>query len=192
MATRWRSPPESVAGRRASKMPDAEHLDDARSLMRDGPSAPPREAVAEVLPHIEMREEARILEDEAAAAPLGRQVDASRPVEEDAVTDRDHAVLRNEDARYGREQGGLAGTRGPEEGRDAGRRHLEARIEAEISAAEANIDTKPRLEAHARPCRRRKRAFSHSLAARPASARPMERAARRAALSSPPGACKAV
>ena len=49
---------------------------------------PPRQAVADVLPRAQVREQRVVLEHEAAAPLLGRQVDAARPVEPDALAAR--------------------------------------------------------------------------------------------------------
>ena len=79
-ATRWRSPPESRAGRRASRSVRG------RASRRPRPSVSRRVrarrepvAVGEVLAHGQVREQPRLLRDVADAPAIGRHHDAARP-----------------------------------------------------------------------------------------------------------------
>ena len=82
-ATRWRSPPERLAGPRVLEVRDAEAVEVlvGRVAAR----------VLDVLADGQVREERVVLEDEADAAPVGRERDVPRAVEPDLARRRDAA-----------------------------------------------------------------------------------------------------
>ena len=92
------------------EMADAEHIDDARGVLGDLASTSPRETIGEVLCHAQMREEPRVLEDEAAAALFDRHVELAGGIEEHLPAEGDHAVARLDDARDRAHQRRLPGT----------------------------------------------------------------------------------
>ena len=87
-ATRWRSPPESSrtgasASASAPKRPRSSTARARRSLRRDT-----REPEGDVAPGVQVREQRVLLEQVAAAAPLGRQVDPGLEVEPAPLAER--------------------------------------------------------------------------------------------------------
>ena len=80
-ATRWRSPPDSVRGRSSARWatPKRSSSSSARCLALAAVEAAQR--VGDVLPRAQVGEQRVLLEHVAAAAPLGRDVDAARGVE---------------------------------------------------------------------------------------------------------------
>ena len=94
MATRLFSPPERRPGPAVEEGADAEHLDDPRHV---GPAVGARgeeAAVGEVLPHGQVREQPRVLEDVADAPAVGRHEAPGGGVDEDAAVDGDAARVR--------------------------------------------------------------------------------------------------
>ena len=185
MATRWRSPPDSVCGRRASRCADAEqfhHLvEPHRSLSRRGaarsadwsrptcagtaarPGTPDRCGVA------------------PAAATTPDAVSAST-----CVVDRDAALVRPQQSGGRRDDRGLAGAGRPEQHRHARRRHLERHVHLHRRKAVAQQNA----EAH-RPSMAFNRLPIHSDSSSPISASVSDTSDSSAAFASPPGTCSA-
>ena len=118
-ATRWRSPPESFPGRRSEQIADVEQVGDARALrgiVGEAVHAPP---VVEVLPHVEMRKQPRILEHIADAAPVRRHVHALGGVVERLAVEGDDAAIGPQQSRDHVDQRGLAGAGSAEQAGDA-------------------------------------------------------------------------
>ena len=92
------------------------------------------EAEGEVLLDVEMREEARLLEDVAEAALIGRAEDAARVVLPELAADP-HDALCALEARDAPQNRGLAAPRGTEEHRDAFARDADVRLEREARRA---------------------------------------------------------
>ena len=137
MATRCFSPPESVLRPSLQQRPEAEQLDDARLvddaiLRRAQPLA-----VEQVRFHVHVREQQRVLEDVADASLFGRQIDASRGVEQEHVVDADVTAQRLGDPGDGVDHAGLAGTGATEETDD---RRVGGESGREVEGAELLLD----------------------------------------------------
>src|SRR6267154_1345795 len=96
----------------------SEELDDVREF-RLRRSAGKKTRIAQVLPHVQVREQASFLEHLADAPPRRRHVDAAPAVEYRLALDRDAPALRPQDAGDGIDDGGLARSRAAEKRRDA-------------------------------------------------------------------------
>ena len=133
---RWRSPPESVAGKRAR----SGSISRIATASSKTPSAAARaHAEADVPAHVEVRKEAGVLGDVADAAPLGREAHAARRVEQTIAVEQDAAV-GGAQARDGLQKRRLAGARraehrdgiGVELRRDLERERREGEREVEL------------------------------------------------------------
>src|SRR5262249_59575196 len=98
----------------------------------------------------EMRKQPRLLEDIAEAAPLRRQVDAGRSVEQDPAIDGNTAAIGPVEAGDPVEDRGLAGARGAEQSEDAACIDLQVNLEGEIAEllSGADIDSGHGLARH--------------------------------------------
>ena len=182
-ATRWRSPPESLPGRRSSRPPIS-----SRSVTRAcwaGSVGKPvhAPAVVEILPDIEMRKQPRVLEHIADAAAMRRDVDACGGVVERLAVDGDAAAIGPQQARDHVDQRGLAGAGGAEQPGDAAFAG-ERGFDREFAELFGDVDAQ-----HGQfPCRRWvARRANHSEAIRAAIAITMETTTSRSAAVSPSG-----
>ncbi len=105
--------------------------------------AGPSQAEAQVVAHRQVRKQPRVLEHDAEFAPVHRQVDAARGVEEDGVADRDAAVLGAQQPGDQVDQGRLAGAAGPEQRGQPGQRQVEVGPVLDAAEAAAGVDAQP-------------------------------------------------
>ena len=140
--------------------------------------------VAEVAAHVEMREQARVLEDVTDAAPVRGQVDAARIVEQHAVVDDDAPRARSQQAGDRIEHAGLAGPRRARQC-DHARAGFDPHAARETAALEADVDA----ERHGTRSSPRWRRTSHSDASNAANEIATATAASRQMPASPPGTC---
>ena len=139
-------------------------------------------AVEKVLAHRDVRQQAPFLEHVADAAPVHRDVDARRGVEQRLAVERDAAALRAQQAGDRVQHAGLARAGAPEQRGDpavAG----ESRVERERAEALADGD----FELHAPWARRRARRRSTSDTTSALSESTTASTHRRSAWASPPG-----
>ena len=130
-ATRWRSPPESVARPRVGEGVDAEALEQLDGAAAAVGALAPAQPVGDVLPDGHVAEQRVVLEDVAAAALLGRELAAGGRVEPDLVAAGDAAVGGAQQSGGDPQQRALAGAgRAGQREAGAGRR-LEDRVERE-------------------------------------------------------------
>ena len=127
-----RSPVEQVA--------DAEEIDDRVERDRPVPRRRALPAVPEVVPHAQVREEARVLEDVADAPALHRHVDPARRIVEHVAVRHDPTFVGPEQAGDRGDDRGLAGAGAPEERREPVRVGAERRVEAEAAELLADGD----------------------------------------------------
>ena len=182
-------PAREAARPAAEQRPEAEERDDLVEL-RGGPAAlRARHAVAQVPLDVAVREEPRVLEHVADAAPLGRDADAPGRVDERLAAEAYVARVRVDEARDDVDERRLAASGGAEERDDARLRQRECRIEQEAAPALLDRDVE-----HVRygPSVRRMRRASHSATRSPASPSTKDTIAMRAASPSPPGVWIAV
>src|SRR5690606_29895137 len=145
-----------------------------------------RRAIQQIAAHRVVREQARILEHIADAPPFRGHVDAARGVEPYLVIQRDAPARRQQSGQH-IHQCGLAAAGAAEQCRDTGRRRLEACIQREGAARQADIRAQHHL-----PSQRRRLRASASAASSPPMPSDSDSTARRAAVASPSGDCSAV
>ena len=107
-----------------------ERVGDARAAVRGAP----RQAVGDVAGDAHVREEGRVLEDHADAAPLGR--DEGRRAGEDPVVDADLAGVGALQAGDAAQEGGLAAAARTEQGDQPARRHRQVDAPQHLGGAE--------------------------------------------------------
>jgi hypothetical protein len=129
MATRWRSPPDNVDGRRD----DVIDIDAARTARRE--PAPERE----VAPDADVGKQLRVLKHQPDAAAMARHENAFFRVEQHALAQRDAAARWRHQSGDGRNSERLAGARRAEQRHDA-RPARKGDVEGEIVEAGGNGD----------------------------------------------------
>src|ERR1700724_210931 len=134
-----------------------------------------------------MGKQSRILEHIPDPAPLGRNVDVLRGVQQNGIAQRDPSRIGIEQAANDIDQCGFAAAGAAKQRYDPRSGQVEFGVQRKRT---------PMLEdghmKHQRPNNRRRRWANHSDNTRPPRPRMHERRARRAAASSPPGVCNAV
>jgi hypothetical protein len=125
-------------------MADTEHLGHRREGRRIRPMPREDATVAEIGPHAQMREQPRILEHDAHAAPMRRQEQSGGGIDQRGAVERDPAPVWPGEPGDQVDQRRLSRTRAPEQGGEPqpGR---EGGFEGECSAPKLDVD----LDAHA-------------------------------------------
>ena len=132
-ATRCSWPPDSVAGMRPSK-PDRPTSASASATRARAVRGAARQAVGDVAGDAEVREEGRVLEDHADAAPLGR--DEGRRAGQDPIADADLAGVGALQAGDAAQEGGLAAAARAEQRDQPARRHRQVDAPQHLGGAE--------------------------------------------------------
>ena len=151
-----------------------------RGIHREPVHAP---AVVEILPHVEMRKQPRILKHVADPPPVRRHVNACGRVVQRFAVERDDAAVRPQQAGDHVDQRGLAGAGRAEQAGDAALA-FERGFKRELAELLGDVDAQ-----HGQfPCRRLvARRANHSEAIRALIAITMEISTSRAAAVSPSG-----
>src|SRR5262249_1340039 len=126
----------------------------------------------------------RLLKDIADAAPVRRQRDPARRIEQHRAIDRDAPALRPREAGDDVDDRGLAGARAAEERRHPGACR-EAQVEREGAEATRDLDLEDEARESRRPMRRARSSAKSSAAIESTT----EMTVRRNAPASPPGTC---
>ncbi len=164
------------------QMADAEQLDHAVHVAVAFGGRREEAAVAQILPDRHMREQPRVLEDVADAAPVLGHEDARSRIGQHAPIGDDPALVRAQQPADQIDQRGLARARRAEQ-RGQPPARLEGRVEREGAEPVADVD----LEAHSTSIRLPTRRASTSEAISATMAMTIEMRVRRSAPASPPG-----
>src|SRR5690606_38542159 len=149
-------------------------------------------AVAQIPHDVEVREQPRILEHVADAAPLGRSAALGGGIFQHDAVDLDVRFIGGQQPGDDVHQRRLAAAGTPEQGEHAGPRLLDGDVQHEIVATPQRFDLVHVRGKGQRPKSRCRRRAMSSAATRPARPSEKEIAASRAAIASPPGVCNAV
>ena len=114
-----------------------------RPAARSAPSEP-AQRVGDVLPRAQVREQRVLLEHVAAAAPLGRQVDAAARVEPGLAARLDEAVLGAQQPGGHAQHAGLARAGRPGQRQALAGRHLQRHVEVERAEPGARLNAEHR------------------------------------------------
>ena len=101
-ATRWRSPPDSVRGRSSARCATPKRSSSSDRAPAALAAVEPAQRVGDVLPHPEVGEQRVLLEHVAAAAMLGRHVDAALGLEPHLIPARDAPAVGSDEAGHDR------------------------------------------------------------------------------------------
>ena len=143
-------PARERARARVGERPDPEALEQLLRALAAGRPRHPGQRVGDVLPGPQVPEQRVLLEDVAAAAPLGREVDPAGGVEPHLLAAGDRALLRRQQPGRDAQDRGLARPGGPGQRQAAARGHLERDVEVQCP------EPRPRLNAqHRRAIRSR-------------------------------------